>query len=197
MGFLIRALKILIVFLLFAAVVFWFAARRGDRGYIEEAVTINRPATAVFRWITTDELLRRWISDLIKLEKIGSTGPFAQTGNIYRVDERIGTRNVSFNVRVNRTVQNQEIDFSVRAAFEASDSFISDAKFKLLPEGDDYTRVIFSSQTKFQGPADQIFEPILTYATQKKMQEDLERLKIMVEAEPASQPGVRGRPADR
>ena len=75
MGFLVRTLRILLVLVLLSALVLWFAARRGDRGYIQEEVTIDRPAPLVFRWITTDELLRRWISDLVKLEKSGSAGP--------------------------------------------------------------------------------------------------------------------------
>jgi hypothetical protein len=62
----------------------------------------------------------------------------------------------------------------------------------LLPDGD-YTRLVFSSQTRFQDVSDQIFEPILTYATRRKLQEDLERLKLMVEAEPRSQSDIQKR----
>jgi hypothetical protein len=90
-----RALKFLIVLLLLAAVVLWFAARRGDRGYFEEEVTIDRAAPMVYRWITTDELLRRWISDVTKLERIGSIGPAGQTNYAYRLDQLIGTSRVT------------------------------------------------------------------------------------------------------
>ena len=42
MSFLTRALKFLTVLLLLAAVVLWFASRRGDRGYFEEEVSIMK-----------------------------------------------------------------------------------------------------------------------------------------------------------
>jgi len=54
----------------FARFVLWFAARRGGPWlYKRRRFTIDRPAPLVFRWITTDDLQRRWISDLVKLEK--------------------------------------------------------------------------------------------------------------------------------
>jgi uncharacterized protein YndB with AHSA1/START domain len=185
MGFLTRALKFLGVLLLLAAVVLWFAARRGDRGYFEEEVTIDRAAPVVYRWITTDELLRRWISDVTKLERIPSTGPAAQTNYAYRLDQSIGTYQVSMNVRIIRAIPNQELELSVRPATESADSFLGNVKFKLLADGE-YTRLLFSSQTKFESVDDQIFEPILTYAMRRKLHEDLARLKLMMEAEPGS-----------
>jgi uncharacterized protein YndB with AHSA1/START domain len=185
MGFLAQALKFLLVLLLLAAVVLWFAARRADRGYFEEEVTINRAAPVIYRWITTDYLLRRWISDVTKLEKIGSVGQAPQTNYTYRLDEFIGTHHVSLTVTVVRAIPNQELELSVSPTTESGNNFIDRIKFKLLPSGD-YTRVVFSSRTKFDSLSDQIFEPILTYATRNKLQEDLERLKSMIEAEPTS-----------
>src|SRR6266446_866329 len=185
-GFLTRALKFLIVLLLLTAVVLWFAARRGDRGYFEEEVTIDRAAPIVYRWITTDELLRRWISDVTKLERTGSVGPVGQTKYAYRLDQLIGTFRVSLKVIIIHAIPNQELELSVTPATESAGNFIGNVKFKLLPNGE-YTRLAFSSQTKFQDVSDQIFEPILTYATRRKLQEDLGRLKLMIEAEPRSQ----------
>jgi uncharacterized protein YndB with AHSA1/START domain len=193
MGFLVRALKILLVLVLLCVVVLWFAARRGDRGYIAQEITIDRPASMVFRWITTDDLLRRWISDLIKLEKTNPAGP-TQASNVYRIDELIAKRRVAFEVKVIRTIPNQELELALKSAAGSADSYTGTASFKLLANGD-YTKVEFTSQTNFQSLGDQIIEPFLTYATQKKVQEDLTRLKLMMEAEPptATQSVVRGR----
>jgi uncharacterized protein YndB with AHSA1/START domain len=189
MGFLLRALKILLVLVLLSAVVLWFAAHRGDRGYIEEQVTIDRPAPAVFRWITTDELLRRWISDLVKLEKIGTPGP-AQPNSVYRIDEFVAKRRVAFDAKVIRAIPNQELELAVKPADESSGGYTATVSFKLYPNGD-YTRVVLTSQTYFQSLGDQITEPILTRAMQKKLQEDLMRLKLTMEAESAMQSSPR------
>lgn len=191
MDFLVRVLKVLLALVLASVVVLWFAAHRGDRGYIGLEVAIDRPAPMVFRWITSDQLLRRWISDLTKLEKTGSAG-LAQANDVYRIDELIGQRRVALNVRVIRAIPNQEIELAVKPA-ESSGGYSATADFKLFPNAD-YTRLVFTSHSDFESFGDQMIEPILTYATKKKLEEDLTRLKLMIEAEPATQPEAPGRP---
>lgn len=191
MDFLVRVLKVLLALVLASVVVLWFAAHRGDRGYIGLEVAIDRPAPMVFRWITSDPLLRRWISDLAKLEKTGSAGP-AQANDVYRIDEFIAQRRVALDVRVIRAIPNQELELAVKPA-ESSDGYAAAADFKLFPNGD-YTRLVFTSHSDFESFGDQMIEPILTYATKKKVEEDLTRLKLMIEAEPATQPDAAGRP---
>lgn len=185
MVFFTRALKFLIALLLLAAVVLWFAAQRSDRGYIEEEITVDRPATAVFHWITTDDLLRRWTSSLGRLEKMDSSGPTVAANSSYQTDEVIGTSTISLKVRVLRIIPNQELDLSVNPANGPEGSFTCNAEFKLLPNGD-YTRVIFSSRTAFHELSGQVLEPVLTYAARGKVQEGLSRLKWMAEAESIS-----------
>ena len=182
MGHLVRALKFLVALVLTAAVVLWFAARRGDRGYIQEEVTIDRSAPVLFRWIVSDELLRRWMSDVSKLERSGSAKAPAQASSDFRLEELIANQPVAFEIRIVRTVPNQEIDLLVQPPPEPLESYISNANFKLFPDGD-YTRLVFTSQTNYFSLSDRIFEPILTYATRRKVRDDLARLKVMVEAE--------------
>jgi uncharacterized protein YndB with AHSA1/START domain len=191
MGFLVRVLKVLLALVLASVVVLWFAAHRGDRGYIEIEVAIDRPAPMVFRWITSDQLLRRWISDLVKLEKTGSAG-LAQANDIYRIDEFIAQRRVGFDARVIRAAPNQELQLAVRPATESSGGYTASVDFKLFPNGD-YTRLVFTSHSDLRSFGDQMIEPILTYATKRKLEEDLTRLKLMMEAEPATPSDNRGR----
>jgi uncharacterized protein YndB with AHSA1/START domain len=192
MGFLVRVLKFLLALILACVVVLWFAAHRGDRGYIGLEVAIDRPAPMVFRWITSDQLLRRWISDLVKLEKTGSAG-LAQANDVYRIDEFIAQRRVDFDVKVIR-VTPEELELAVKPAAEPSGGYTATADFKLFPNGD-YTRLVFTSHSDFQSFGDQMIEPILTYATKRKLEEDLTRLKLMMEAEPATPSDNRGRTA--
>lgn len=194
MGYLVRALKFLVALVLTAAVVLWFAARRGDRGYIQEEVTIDRSAPVLFRWIVSDELLRRWISDVSKLERSGpAKAAPAQTTSDLRLEELIANQPVAFEIKIVRTIPNQEIDLLVQPPPEPLESYISNANFKLFPDGD-YTRLVFTSQTNYFSLSDRIFEPILTYATRRKLRDDLARLKVMVEAEapPENRRGTRG-----
>ncbi len=110
-----------------------------------------------------------------------------------RWDEFIAQRRVAFDVRVIRATPNQELGLEVKPAAESSGGYTATADFKLFPTGD-YTRLVFTSHSDFQSFGDQMIEPVLTYATKKKLEEDLTRLKLMMEAEPATQPDARVRP---
>lgn len=180
MGNLVRALKFLLAIFLLSAVVLWFESRRGDRGYIEEVVTIDRPAATVYRWISSDDLLRRWISNLIKLERTAPGG--GQPGG-FHLEETVSDHAVAMDILVLRSIANQELDLSVRSAAGSKNAFIGTASFRLFAAGE-YTKLEFTSRTDFLTTGDAIFEPILTHEMKDKVYEDLTRLKLMMEAEP-------------
>jgi len=183
MRLLTRLLQALLAVALLTAVFFWFAGRRGDRGDIEEEITIDRPAPAVFRWVSSDELLRRWISDLIKIESVPAGTTTAAQSRTVRMEQWIAGNKVTLDFRTTRVVLNQEIGWDLRGT--AADGCRGTATFKLLSSGD-YTRLTFSSHTEFADVFDQFFEPVWTFAARRKLQSDLVRLKLMMEAEPTS-----------
>jgi len=179
MRFLIRILQIVIVLLLLAGAVLWFAARRGDRGFIEEEVTIARPAPAVFRWISSEDLARRWISDVIELQ---STAGGPQGAPSFRLVQLVNGHRVDMNLRVVRVVPNQELALLISSGDSVSQGFSGDANFKLITNGE-YSRLVFSSHAQFVSLSDRVFEPVLTIAMQHKVRDDLAKLKILAEAE--------------
>ena len=195
MGFLTRALQGLFGIALVLAVMLWFAARRADRGLIEEEVTIARPATAVFRWISSDDLVRRWISDLEELRRVdGAASPLNAAS--FKMAELIGGRRVEMTVRTMRVVPNQELGLQIASGDLVSGGFTGDADFQLLGSGE-YTRLIFTSHTQYASLQDRIFEPVLTYAARRKMQDDLAKLKLLIEAEPAGTTNLRAASVSR
>src|ERR1700757_5093186 len=105
MSLLIRILQIVAALALLAGAVLWFAARRGDRGFIEEEVTIARSAPAVFRWISSEDLARRWISDVIELQSAGGGGP--QRAMSFRLIQLVNGHRAEMNLRVVKVVANQ------------------------------------------------------------------------------------------
>src|ERR1700751_3568789 len=107
MSLLIRILQIVAALALLAGAVLWFGARRGDRGFIEEEITIARPAPAVFRWISSENLLRRWISNLLEVRKVEGGSP--QSGPTFRVAQLVSGHRVDMSVRIVRVVPNQEL----------------------------------------------------------------------------------------
>jgi uncharacterized protein YndB with AHSA1/START domain len=180
MRFLLRILQVVVALVLLAGAVLWFAARRGDRGFIEEEVTIARPAPAVFRWISSEDLARRWISDVIELQHTGADGP--QEATSFRLVQLVDSHRVDMNLRVVKVVPNQELALLFSSGDSISEGFSGDANFKLITNGD-YTRLVFSSHAQFVSLSDRIFEPVLTIAMQYKLRDDLAKLKILAEAE--------------
>jgi hypothetical protein len=106
----VRILQVIVALALVAGVVLWFAARRGDRGFIEEEITIARPAPAVFRWISSEDLARRWIPDVIELRKVDGAGP--QSGTTFRLAQTGWRPSRDMNVRIVHIVPNQELGFA-------------------------------------------------------------------------------------
>jgi len=179
MSLLIRILQIVAALVLLAGAVLWFAAHRGDRGLIEEEVTIARPAPAVFRWISSEDLARRWISDVIELQRTGEGGPQAAT---FRLVQLVNGHRVKMNLRVVKVVPNQELSLLISSGNSVSEGFSADANFKLITNGE-YTRLVFSSHAQFVGFSDRVFEPVLTIAMQRKIRDDLANLKILAQAQ--------------
>lgn len=180
MRFLTRIIQLGVAIALTLAVVLWFAARRGDRGFIEEEVTIARPAPAVFRWISSEDSVRRWVSDLTELRK--ADGDFPQQGATgFKMVQVVAGRRVEMTLRIARVVPNQELALLVSSG-NSENGFSGDANFKLIAGGE-YTRLVFTSHTQFVSLTDRIFEPALTFAMQRKLHDDLERLKLLMESE--------------
>jgi uncharacterized protein YndB with AHSA1/START domain len=180
MRFLTRIIQASLAIALTLAVVLWFASLRGDRGFIEEEVTIARPAPAVFRWISSEDLVRRWVSEVVELRR-ADEGAAQQKVTGFRMTQIIAGHSVAMTLRVDRVVPNQELSLLVSSG-DAATGFSGDAHFKLIP-GDEYTRLVFTSHTRYFSLSDRTFEPALTFATQRKMHDDLARLKLLMESE--------------
>lgn len=181
MRFLTRIVQLGVALTLTLAVVLWFAARRDDRGVVEEEVTIARQAPAVFRWISSEEFARRWISSVVELH-IDDASTSRLGEHRFKMTQLIAGHRVEMTLRVARVVPNQELHLLVSSG-DSNQGFSGDASFKLFP-GDDYTRLVFTSHTQFVSLGDRIFEPALTFATQRKIHDDLARLKLLMESEP-------------
>lgn len=180
MRFLFRIIQLAVAVALTAAVVLWFAARRGDRGMIEEEIMIARPAPAVFRWISSEELVRRWVSDVVELRQSGDAAS-QQKVTAFKMTQIVAGRRVAMTLLITRVVLNRELSLQVSSA-DSAGGFSGDANFKLIP-GDEYTRLVFTSHTQYASLGDRILEPALTFVTQKKIRDDLARLKLLMESE--------------
>jgi len=166
--------------------VLWFASRRGDRGSINEEVTIARPPAVVFRWISSEDLVRRWVSDLIEFKRASASVKVPD----FHMVQLINGHRTDMAVKIVRVVPSQELGLQISSGDRSKDGFYGEAEFQLFGAAD-YTRLIFHSHTNFVRQSDRVWEPVLTYAAKYKMRDDLAKLKLLVEAEAFVSPNLR------
>lgn len=181
MRFLTRMVQLVVLVALTLAATLWFAGQRGDRGMIAEEITIARPASAVFRWISSEDLARRWISGLVELRRADG-GIAQQEAPGFKMTQIVAGHRVEMTLRIARVVPGQELSLTVSSRDPAA-GFSGDANFRLIA-AENYTRLLFTSHTQFVSWGDRILEPVLTLAEQRKIHDDLSTLKLLMESEP-------------
>lgn len=189
MTFLTRIVQVLLAIVFAMAALLWFAARRGDRGAIEAEINIARPPAVVFRWISSEDLVKRWITNLVEFKRADVPGEKVPD---FRMVHVVNGRPVAMQVRIIRVVPNQELGLQINSVDPTQGGFTGEAGFELIGNGD-YTRLVFRSHTSFVTLGDRIWEPLWTYAAKSKVQDDLAKLKLLLEAEPASTPNLRAK----
>ncbi len=163
---------------------------RPGRGHVSSAIDINRPAADVFPWISRPELMEQWMGGVSEITRIAPT-------DVARVDERVGDRfraveidkdqtsRTDLDITVTEFAPNQRFGLQIESLGDPATSFTEKAEYRLSEMGGT-THVDFEAQTTFHDKLSRSFEPFITSASRKKFQHDLERLKALVEAEPAT-----------
>jgi uncharacterized protein YndB with AHSA1/START domain len=178
-----RTLGTIIALVVLCVAGLWLAGMRPGHGYGSGSVEINRPAAQVWRYLTDDELLKKWISGLTEIRHIspGVTGP----GEKLRLAERYGSETVEMEMTMGRVEAPHLMEFTLEGLGDPSNGFTEQAKYT-LEEKDGKTRVTLSAQTEYHGFLIRLLEPLITPQADKKLAEDLARLKALVESAPAS-----------
>jgi carbon monoxide dehydrogenase subunit G len=161
----------------------WIAGMRPGHGHNSGSVEINRPAAQVWRYLTDDELTKKWVSGLEEIQHVtpGVTG----AGEKLRLKERYEGDVVEMEMTMGRIDAPWRMEFTLEGLGDPSNGFTEKAQY-LLEEKDGKTRVTLSAQTEYHGLLVRLMEPVITPAADKKLAGDLSRLKSLVEAEPAA-----------
>jgi len=179
-----RILGGLAAFVVLCIAALWLAGMRPSHGRNSGTVEINRPAAQVWRYLTDDELTKKWLSGLeIQHVTPGVTG----AGEKLRLKERYKDEMVEMEMTMVRVEAPRHMEFTLEGLGNPSNSFTEKAEY-VLEEKDRKTRVKLSGYTEYHGLFVRLMEPLITPAADKKLAEDLSRLKALVEAEPVSTP---------
>jgi len=151
----------------------YVASRRSSAGWNEVNIVINRPPEKVFPWLTEPEKLTSWIGGLVQSEPLTEGG--LEVGA--RSREHVAFEGQKLTMET--LITSLEVNRYMGVKIDGPD-FVVDALYELSPRGGG-TLLRYTSKTSFERFAMSLMEPLITPSMQKKLEEDLERLRALAE----------------
>lgn len=183
MRWVLRVLLGVVLLVLLLAAGLWLVGQRPGAGMIELEIGIDRPARDVFQWLTDARALTRWIGGLEKIELVYAPPDGGEIGKKFRMTETYQDQRVQMEVVNTGFEKDRAITIEVSSTGDPKNGFRETAKYALA-ETDGRTVLRMNVQTEYVGLVPRLFEPFITPAAGRKLNEDLHRLKALVEAGP-------------
>ncbi|MGB0035910.1 MAG: SRPBCC family protein [Candidatus Acidiferrales bacterium] len=181
MKWVLRILGAVVGLIVLAVLALYLAGFRRGHGRNSVTVEIARPPAQVFRYLTDDELVKRWVGGLVEIKHLNADVP-GVGARMHMVEEYKG-ESVPMDMEITGFEANRAIKFRIISAGDPSEGFTEAGEYVLEPTGTG-TRLTLSATSEYQGFLPRLFEPLITPEAQKKLKEDLARLKGLVEGEP-------------
>ena len=182
MRWLRRVLAALIALPLLALIGLLLAGQREGAGRNTERLAIARPATQVYRHLVSPDLLRKW-TGLAEIEILGSAE--VRPGSRLRLVSEARGQRTTMEAEVTAAEPGRLLTLVVRTAPGSPVTFSQRWEYRLSePSGD--TRLAVTSDTRYESAVARLLEPLITRTAQTQLEATLERLRVQVEAEPAS-----------
>jgi uncharacterized protein YndB with AHSA1/START domain len=160
----------------------WLAGMRPGHGHMVTEVVIDRPAPQVFRWLTEDERVKKWISGLEEVRPLSAPADGSEVGKKFRMVEMYKNERVEMEMVVTKFEKDRALSILVSSVGDPNNGF-SEAGDYTLTEQDGKTRLRFDVRAKYFGFLPRLFEPLITPEANTKLQDDVHRLKGLAEAE--------------
>jgi uncharacterized protein YndB with AHSA1/START domain len=140
----------------------------------EHSVQIERPAAAVFPYLTDGEKLRQWVGGLVESTALTEGGARVGARSREVVEER-GQR-FELETEITRYAPNEVLQARI-----TSKGFETLSTYRLQEDGG-RTRLTSVLESRYTMLLARLLAPIVTRQAQKKLEADLDRLKRLVEA---------------
>ena len=170
-----------LVVLVIAALLLW--GMRPGHDHIVAEVQIDRPAPQVFRYLTDDDLVKKWIGGLAEIKVISTPADGSQVGKKFRIGEAYKDQRVDMDMTVTHYEKNRALSIFIESVGDPHNGFTETGDYTLA-EQNGKTLLRFEVKTKYLGFLPRLFEPFITPEATKKLNEDLLHMKQLVEAEP-------------
>jgi uncharacterized protein YndB with AHSA1/START domain len=183
MKWIVGTLAGLIALVVLGIVALWLYGLRAEAGRSAGEVVIDRPPAQVFRWLTDDEKLKKWIGGLSEIRQVAAPPNGGEIGRKFRMTESYKGQGVEMESVVTKYEQDQAISIRVSSMDDPTNGFTETADYTLNDLGGK-TRLRLEGQASYFGLVPRLFEPMITPKATEKLAEDLARLKRLAESEP-------------
>jgi uncharacterized protein YndB with AHSA1/START domain len=163
------------------------AARfRPEHGHILAQTEIDRPAAQVFPWLSRPDLIQKWVGGLSEITPASPAVEGSEIGRRFHMLEFDKEENArtEMEMTITQFVPNDRLGFRIESLGDPVNGFTETAEYRLTGDGA-HTQLTYDIHTGYRGKLPKALEPLITPAARKKVQQDLARLKSMVEAETA------------
>jgi uncharacterized protein YndB with AHSA1/START domain len=161
-----------------AVIVLLLLGRRESANRLHGSIEIDRPPRQVYTWITEKEKLPRWVGWLVEVRETGPQGVGGR--RTWVMDDP----NMKQRIEVNAEIATYDPPFRLGVNTSMPGGFDGTATYTLTDLGHGRTRLETDHQFRFDHWLANLLKPLVARQAQKKMRDDLARLKSQVEAEP-------------
>ncbi len=165
---------ILGLFVLAFVALFIMSGGASGKAFNEVTVTIDRPAEEVFPWLVKPEKLRGWIRGYV--DSVPLNGDSLRVGA--RTKEIINADGERFDMEMELT----GLEMNRLLAFNMTNEMFDQKGQYQLTEANGSTTVHFTAHSQFKGFFMSLVEPMFTPVAQKQYEENIAKLKEIVEA---------------
>jgi uncharacterized protein YndB with AHSA1/START domain len=156
----------------------WIAGFRKDAGHYESAIDIGRPAAEVWPWITEPEKQKKWVGWLTEARALTPESSSVGSREVWvMVDPSMNNQRVEIDSEVTSVVPNQSLSLRVGS----KGMFTGDANYTLIALPGGGTRVLNSGTYRYDQWFARLLEPLVSPEAHKKLENDMGRLKRLVE----------------
>jgi uncharacterized protein YndB with AHSA1/START domain len=163
-----------------ACIVLLALGQRANAGRTSASADINAPPAQVWQWLDDPGKLKQWISWMVEVRTPNgqpASGVGARRILVMKDENNGGTLMEIAGVYTKyQPPTEMDLAMSTPGAFEGTETY------KLTDLGSGRTHLEISGQYRYTVWMAQLFEPLITPAAQKKMNDDMARLKTLVES---------------
>ena len=152
---------------------------RGEGRFVK-TIEIAQPASVVFKWITEPPRLKSWIGWMVDIQMLTPEVGRVGSRHLWVMEDR-NNNNQRMEIEVQTT--RVEPDRLLEVQLNVPAGFTGTVTYELQPMDQKRTLLSYRGTFRYQHWLAKLLEPVISRSAQQKLNEDLQRLKQLAEAE--------------